>query len=484
MSSSVTLRDESNIITYGVLYRYFKFNERDTTLYEEINAGLVMYRTTTYIFLLNPIILSQLHQLHYNTVYTSTIIASTVATLISAVFGNLPFVYTPGLGLSIYVSTLTHFHTHTVLASILLCGTILLLLSMCSINEYISYFIPQHIKISTIIGISILLAIIACQQIGILQTTNANDIILSNHIDYQNPDLYYSFATLILMCVLLHYDFTSYVLISITLSTIVYFIVIYNPLPLIPFSLPHIDTYINDVLMNINVGTDGVILVCTLLVVCLTDLSAVVHGLGMEAGFGTSSGHIENENYSYIATAIGTIIASLLGCTPIIAAVESASGITSGGKTGVSAIITSICYVLSLFLLPLIEVIPLSITSTALIMTAALMMYQLQSIDWYSPGVALSAFLVIILIPLTQSISFGILIGLIVHIIVHVATRWSRTNDDANIAWNEEPEYHHQHTTLDRSISLPVSYRTIGEELSAHHSTKYGSTIEHGEEKV
>lgn len=487
------ITDHHSVQRPSMLDSYFKLTERNTITRNEINAGIVNYLSTLYILIINPAILSHIKHIHYSTAYTATVLSCIIPTFISGLIGNLPFVYTPALGLTVYITyTITHtLDTYTILLSTLLCGLLVLIFALCNLNELLSNCIPQHIKVSTIIGISLLLSLIGLELCGLLHVNKHNHIVITSDVDWTNENLYIVFGTLILACTLMHYKYIGYISVSVIISTMLYWLFIEKPDFNQPYNIvPDIQAYIHNMLHHSDwTALYTYIVTLSLFTVCLVDVAGCLHTLGYEANLNIQSiDHIDNEYIVYFAVSIGCIVASIFGCTPVILAVESSAGIKSQGRTGISALITCALYTMSLFITPIVVNIPIQITSIALIITGATMMYQLANINWQSISICISSFLTIILIPLTQSIALGICIGWLTYCILYVTTGQIYSSNNNGYASDidmltDEPEFHIQHTALHRQLTAPTAYRTIKPDqtplpISIPPAARYGATVD------
>ncbi|GBG33718.1 Guanine/hypoxanthine permease pbuG [Hondaea fermentalgiana] len=430
----------------GWLERTFKLRERGTNARAEFRAGTATFLTMAYILLLNAEILGKPHTgLEPTDVVIGTAVSSALGSFIVGYFANLPFGLAPGLGLSAYLSygliKGKGIPWEGALTSAFLTGAIMTVLAVTHMSNLAMRFIPVTIKIATVIGMGLLLTFIGMQTIDLVVAASDDSLVKLGPLD--RPELWISLGGLLLQATLTHHQIRGGVVIGIMVVTLIMW-AITNQWPTRIVELPiekspafKEATRFDLISDDPGVYTPGVL---AFLLVGVFDVSGVMFGLAHLAGLHREedNGHVTvpKSEWVFFAAGVSTMVAAVLGCSPIIVHIESAAGIKEGGRTGLTACVVSGWFLMSLFFAPLLGSIPQEATAPVVILIGASMMGQASEIDWKQMRIAVPAFLTLSVMPFTFSIPNGIAFGLASNLILHFTCRkWfadEPDNDDVD----------------------------------------------------
>jgi len=402
----------------GGLARFFKFNERGTTLGTEINAGITTFMTMAYILAVNPQILADAG-MDAGAVFTATALSSFIAILIMALYANLPFALAPGMGLNAFfaytVVLKMGYPWQFALAAVLVEGIIFIILSFFNVREAIIDSIPMDIKRAISVGIGLFIAFIGLINAGIIVQ---GDGVLIGLGDLGTNTAIVALLGILITAVLLSYKVKGAILIGILASTLIGFplgVTVWNGIFSMPPSLtPTFMQFDFSQFFSI----EFLVVVFTFLMIDMFDTVGTLVGVSTKAGMLDEEGRVPKAKQALLADAIGTTVGAILGTSTVTTYVESASGVNEGGRTGMTALTTGILFLLALFFAPLFLMIPGAATAPALIVVGAMMMSPVLEIDFNDMSNAIPSFLTIIMMPLAYSISEGIAFGMISFVLI------------------------------------------------------------------
>ena len=398
--------------------KLFQLKEHGTTVKQEIIAGVTTFLTMAYIIFVNPSILS-MTGMDKGALITVTCLASAIGTAITAFWVNAPLAMAPGMGLNAFFTfTLVLGNGATweqALGVVFISGVIFLALTFSGLREKIIDAIPAEIRLAVGAGIGLFIAFIGMQGMGLIVSNPATVVALGKF----NLNVVLGLVGFAIMGFLEMKKVKGGILIGIVATTVLGIIFGAVQLPSQIISMPPSPAPIAlklDVLGAIKPIFLGSIFSFMFvdLFVSLGTIMACAH----EAEMIDEKGKIKNVSKILEADAIATVIGSLLGTSTTTTFVESASGIAVGGRTGLTALTTAVLFAISLFFSPIIGVVPAFATAPALILVGVYMFKNLLDIDFHNIEVAIPCFLIIIMMPLTYSISIGISFGFISYILV------------------------------------------------------------------
>lgn len=412
---------------------FFRLHENGTTVKQELLAGLTTFSTMAYILAVNPMILSKTG-MDFNALITATALAAAIGTLVMGLYAKLPVGLAPGMGLNAFFAyTIVlgmGYSWQFALTAVFLEGIIFIFLSLFHIREAIIHSIPENLKHAISVGIGLLIALIGMANAGIIETGmrhvgdgKLDGVILKiGQITSAGPLI--ALVGLIVSAVLMYKKVNAALLLGILFATLAGI-----PLGLTIWpdhgimSLPPSISPIAFQLEFDKIFTmDMVVILFTLLMVNLFDTVGTLIGLCNKAGLLDAQGRIPRAKQALFADAVGTTAGALLGTSVVTAYVESASGIASGGRTGLTAVTVAGMFLLALFFAPLFAMIPAAATAPALIIVGMLMMGAVVKINFEDVTEAIPAFLAIVMMPYTYSIAEGIVFGMLSYVLLKVFT--------------------------------------------------------------
>lgn len=400
--------------------KLFHLKEHGTNIKQEIIAGGTTFLTMAYIIFVNPSVLS-MTGMDKGALITVTCLAASIGTAITAFWVNAPLAMAPGMGLNAFFTfTLVLGNGATwqqALGVVFISGIIFLALTFSGLREKIIEAIPSSIRLATGAGIGLFIAFIGMQGMGLIVSNPATIVGLGKF----NTSVVLGLIGLAIMGFLEIRKVRGGILIGIIITTLLGVIFGVVNLPTNIVSMPPSPAPIAlklDILGAIKPMFLGSIF--SFMFVDLFDSLGTIMACAHEAQMIDKKGKIKNVSKILEADAMATVIGSLLGTSTTTTFVESASGIAVGGRTGLTALTASILFAFSLFFSPIIGIVPAFATAPALILVGVYMFKNLLDIDFHNIEVAIPCFLIIILMPLTYSISLGISFGFISYILVCV----------------------------------------------------------------
>ena len=410
----------------GFLDRFFKLREKNTTVKTEVLAGLTTFIALAYIIFVNPNILSEAG-IPKEAAIASTIWIAALSTMVMGVFANYPVALAPGMGLNAffayYVCGTLGLHWTVALGAVFFSGVLFLILTISHIRQAIINAVPQNLRVAIGVGIGLFIAFIGLKGTGLIIPDKATFIGLG-HVT--NPTTLLSLFGLVLTGALMARNIQGSILIGIVATTVLSMVLGYSPVPhtigdVISTSLPHMGETFGqlDIAGAWNYGIVSIIFTFT--VVELFDNMGTLIGLTSKAKLIKPNGEIENLDRALTTDAVGTICSSIFGTSTVTSYIESAAGIAAGGKTGLTAVTVSICFLIALLFAPLVGLVPGFATAPPLILVGALMMSEVGKINFVDFSDGLPAFLTIIMMPLTGSIANGFAFGFVSYVFMKTA---------------------------------------------------------------
>ena len=396
-----------------MLDQYFKLTENGTSVRTEIIAGVTTFLTLAYIMFVNPSILAETGMDH-GAVFVATCLAAAVGTMIMGVVANYPVAVAPGMGLNAYFAfgvVLGMGHSWQVgLGAVFLSGIIFVILSILPVREWIINAIPDSMKRAISAGIGLFLAIIALKNAGWVVDHPATLVTLG---DVSAPPALLSAAGFILIAVLFARRIPGAIIIAILLVTGIGIALGVTPSGGIISMPPSLaPTFMQmDIVGALNIGLISIIF--AFLFVDLFDTAGTLVGLAHRGNLLDANGKLPRLRRALLADSSATVVGAALGTSTTTSYIESASGINAGGRTGLTAVVIALLFLISLFLSPLAATIPAYATAPALLFVACVMTRGLSEIDWEDVTEVVPAVITAISMPLTFSIATGLGLGFI-----------------------------------------------------------------------
>lgn len=429
----------------NTLEKIFHLKENNTDFKTEVIAGITTFMTMAYILAVNPNILSEAG-MDRGAIFTATALSAFIATCVMALLANYPFVLAPGMGLNAYFTYTVvmgmGFTWQEALAAVFVEGIIFIILSLTSIREAIFNAIPMNLKHAVSVGIGLYIAFIGLQNAHVVVDSSTLVTLFSfkNSVEagtFSTEGITVLLAligiliTAILMVKEVKGNILWGILITWGLGIICQFTGLYTPsadagwYSLLPdfsngISIPSMAPTFLAMDFSKVFTSDFVVIMFAFLFVDLFDTLGTLIGVAAKAELLDENGKLPRIKGALLADAVGTTAGAVMGTSTVTTFVESAAGATEGGKTGLTAIVAAILFGLSLFLSPIFLAIPSFATTPALVLVGYLMMTSITKINFSDYTDAIPAFIAIIAMPFTYSISEGIAMGIISHVIIKV----------------------------------------------------------------
>lgn len=404
-----------------MLKRLFGYDAQKTSVRTEIFAGLTSFLTMSYILAVNPSIFGALGAMPPGAVFTTTALVGIISTLLVAFIAKMPFGIAPGMGPNaFFVFTIClgmGYSWQFALTAVFLEGIILLFLTLSNLREALVEAIPQVIKQSITIGIGLFIAFVGLQNAGIVISNDSTMVTLGNITEGSGL---LALIGLSMTSILVILNIKGGMLIGILATTLIGIpmgLTEYQGLISMPQSIDPILFRMEwDKIMSI----DMLVAVLSFLCLDLFSLTGSALGVCLKGGFADAQGNVPGIKRLFLADSIGTIFSGLLGTSAACTFIESSSGVAQGGRSGLTAFVIAICFVMALFFSPLFLAIPAAATSPVLIIVGLMMFSSVRELPLNDMSEAIPAFITIITMPLTYSIADGILLGVISYVVLNL----------------------------------------------------------------
>jgi AGZA family xanthine/uracil permease-like MFS transporter len=413
----------------GFLDRYFGLTAHGTNVRTEAVAGLTTFLTMVYIIFVNPAILSKAG-MDYGAVFVATCLAAAIATFIMGLYANYPIALAPGMGLNAFFAftlVLTYKYTfQQALAFVLISGLIFVLISVTKLREYVINAIPMNLKFAVSAGVGLFLGIIALQSAGVVVSHPATLITLGN---LTKPASILFILGFVIIAALNSRNVLGGTLIGIlvvALAGLPFGIAEFKGIVSMPPSIA--PTFMQFDFSRVFEAT-AIVVIFTLLFIDLFDTAGTLIGVAHRGGLLDKDGKLERMPQALLADSTATVVGAGLGTSNTTSYIESAAGVAAGGRTGLTAVVVGLLFLLALFFSPLAGMIPAYASAAALLYVACVMTRGLAEINWedmteYAPAVVAA-----IAMPLTYSIATGIGLGFITYALVKaLAGRWQEVS--------------------------------------------------------
>ena len=405
-----------------------RLREEKTTFRRELLAGVTTFMTMAYIIAVNPMILGDPRlpphaRMPIEGVMTATCLASAIACIIMGVVARYPFALAPGMGINAYFAYVVavKYGYRVALGAVFLAGVVFLILTFVRVRQLIIDSIPPVLKHSVAAGIGLFIAFIGFQNAGLVAKSDATMV---TSFGVLSKPLLVALFGLALTVALFALRVRGAILIGIVAATVLaFFLGIAKP-PEGIIARPKFEGFGQlDVRGALGVGLLEVIF--AFLFVGMFDAVGTVVGLADRAGY-LRDGKFPRATQVLAADATGTIVGSILGTSTVTSYIESAAGIEEGGRTGLTAIVVGVLFLVAMFFAPIVKIIPPQATAPALIVVGAMMISCIKDISWNDPTEMIPAFLVMAAMPFFYSIAQGIAMGFIFYPIAKVAAGKAR----------------------------------------------------------
>ncbi|MCF2684199.1 NCS2 family permease, partial [Faecalicatena contorta] len=434
-----------------MLEKFFKLSENGTDVKTEVLAGITTFMTMAYILAVNPSILAAAG-MDQGAVFTATALASLVGTLMMALLANYPFALAPGMGLNAYFAYTVvlgmGYKWEVALTAVFVEGIVFIILSLTNVREAIFNAIPKNLKAAVSVGIGLFIAFIGLQNANIVigGATLVELFSLEGYNSVNGVEAAFNNVGITVLLAVIGVVITGIlviknikgnilwgILITWALGIICQFAGIYVPNPELGFysllpdfsnglAIPSIAPVFAKLDFSGVFSLNFVVVIFAFLFVDMFDTIGTLIGVSAKADMLDEEGRLPHIKGALLADAIATTAGAVFGTTTTTTYVESASGVTEGGRTGLTAITTAILFGLALFLSPIFLAIPSFATAPALIVVGFYMLTNVSNIDFGDLAEALPCYICIIAMPFFYSISEGISMGVISYVVLNLIT--------------------------------------------------------------
>ena len=404
-----------------MLKKLFGFDSTKTTVRTEIVAGITTFLTMSYILAVNPTMFGELDGMPIGSVFTSTALAAIVGCLAMAFVGKLPFGLAPGMGLNAFfvysVCMGMGYSWQFALTAVLIEGVIFIVLTLTNLREAIVNAIPMSLRSAIGAGIGLFIAFIGLKSAGVVVQDSATLVTLG---DVTSGSALLAFIGLVITGFMYSRNVPGAILLGIIVTMIIGIplgVTEFKGIVSTPESIaPIFCQFEFDQIFSV----DMLVVVFTFFFIDMFDTVGTLVGVCTKAKMMDENGNIYRVKQAFMADSIATTLGAVLGTSTTTTYVESAAGVAQGGRSGLTALVVGGCFVIAMFFSPLFLSIPSAATAPALIIVGLLMVEQIKNIDFDDFSESLPAFVCMIMMPLTYSISNGILIGMITYVLMNV----------------------------------------------------------------
>ena len=434
-----------------MLEKMFKLRQNGTDVKTEVLAGITTFMTMAYILAVNPSIMAEAG-MDQGAVFTATAVAALVGTLLMALFANYPFALAPGMGLNAYFAYTVvlgmGYSWETALTAVFVEGIVFIVLSLTNVREAIFNAIPKNLKAAVSVGIGLFIAFIGLQNAKIviggstlLQLFSVEEYNNVNGVEASFNDVGITVLLAIIGILVTGYlvikqmkgNILWGILITWILGIICQFAGIYVPNPELGFygllpdfsnglSVPSIAPVFGKLDFSGIFSLNFIVVIFAFLFVDMFDTIGTLIGVSSKANMLDKDGKLPNIKGALMADAVATTVGAVMGTSTTTTFVESASGVSEGGRTGLTAVTTAILFGLSLFLSPIFLAIPSFATAPALVVVGFYMLTNVTNIDFNDISEALPCYICIGAMPFFYSISEGISMGVISYVVLNLLT--------------------------------------------------------------
>lgn len=409
---------------------FFKLREHGTSVGREIMAGATTFAAMAYILVVNPQIMA-IAGIDQGASFVATCLAAALSCLLMGLYANWPVGLAPGMGLNaLFAYTIVGdlgYPWQTALGAVFIAGVLFVIISTTHIRAWIIMSIPDDLKIGMTAGVGLFIGIIGLQNGGIIADHPATLVTMGDFSQIPTALAALSFLLVAVLSARLAAGGLILGILIVTLLGILLGEVTYQGVISAPPSIAPLVGQI-DIKAALNVSLVSVIF--SILIVNLFDTTGTLVGVASNAGLVDENGDYKNFSRALKADSTSSVLGALLGNSPVTSYVESAAGVAAGGRTGLTACVVGVFFLLAIFFAPLAMMIPSFAVSGALIYVALLMCSGLGRLSWDNPVVLIPALLIMIMIPLTFSIADGIGIGFISYVALSLLA-----SEERKVSW-------------------------------------------------
>ena len=402
------------------LDNFFKTKAHNTDVQTEIVAGITTFITMAYIIFVNPQMMAQTGMDH-GAIFVGTCLAAALACLFMGLFANWPVGLAPGMGLNAFFTYTVvgemGYAWETALGAVFIAGVLFFIMSITPLRRWMLDSIPLNLRVAMGAGVGLFIGFIGLKNGGIIISDGATFLSLG---DFTNSSTLLAGLGFLLIAILSIRKIPGAIIIGIltvTFLSIILNLVEFDGIFALPPDVTPVFLEL-DIFGALDIAMISVIV--SFLFVNLFDTAGTLFGVASRANFFNETGNIRNMDKALKADSSSSIFGSFFGCAPVTSYVESSAGIETGGRTGLTAVVIGILFLLATFLSPFAATVPAYATSGALIYVAILMLSGMEKLNWDDQSELLPALVMVVMIPLTFSIANGIALGFLAYVSIKV----------------------------------------------------------------
>ena len=413
--------------------KFFKLNEKGSNVKTELIAGLTTFLAMAYILGVNPAVLADAG-MDKASVFLATAISAGVASIIMGLVANYPVALASGMGVNaLFAYTICGqmgLSWAAALSAVFISGVIFILISVTGVRKAIINAIPVQLKLAIGAGIGFFIAFVGLKNAGIIVASPSTFVTIGNLTD---PTVLLAIVGLLITIALVIKNVPAAVFVGMVITAVIGIILGFMGMAGMPTLPEHFISFdfelqaagacfsgISELFAN---PFQAFVVIFSFLFVDFFDTAGTLVAIGNRIGLINDKGELENAEQALLADAVGTVFGAVLGTSTVTSFVESSSGVGVGGRTGLTACTSGVCFLLAVFLSPLIlSTVTNAVTAPALIVVGFMMMQQVVNIDWQNLEDAVPAFICITMMGFAYSISEGISFGIISYVVLHVLT--------------------------------------------------------------
>lgn len=396
---------------------FFKLEKNGTTVKTELTAGFTTFLTMMYIVPVNAIIMSKTG-MPMEALITATALITIFSSILNGLWANTPIAMSVGMGLNAYFTfglvLGMKVPWQTALGVVFLSGLLFLILSLTPLRVWIMKSVPHDLRRAISAGIGSFIAFIGLKSMGMVI---ANPAVLVGVGNFKNPSVLLGVLGLVLVFAFYSWKLKGAFILAVVTTAVVAWVVGIAPYPTEFFSMP---ASVSPIALELDIKSALTLslfpVIITFLITDLFDSLGTLAGVGYRAGLFKDDGKELQKTLEI--DALASTMCAVVGVSTTTAFIESAAGVEEGGRTGLTAVVTGLCFILTLFMMPLFKAIPENAIYPVLVMVGVLMFGELSHINFKDTAIAVSTFLIVIMMPLTFSITNGLAFGLISYVLI------------------------------------------------------------------
>mgnify|MGYP003309656483 FL=1 len=404
----------------AALEAFFDTKTHNTTIQTEIVAGITTFITMAYIIFVNPQMMAQ-SGMDHGAIFVGTCLAAAFACLFMGLYANWPVGLAPGMGLNAFFTYTVvgemGYSWETALGAVFIAGILFFIMSVTPLRRWMLDSIPLNLRIAMGAGVGLFIGFIGLKNGGIIVSNGATFLSLG---DFTSSSTLLAGLGFLLIAILSIRKVPGAIIIGIlavTFISVILNLVQFEGIFALPPDITPVFLEL-DILGALDVAMISVIV--SFLFVNLFDTAGTLFGVASRANLLEESGNIRNMDKALKADSSSSVFGSFFGCAPVTSYVESSAGIEAGGRTGITAVVVGILFLLAAFLSPFAAAVPAYATAGALIYVAILMLSGMEKLNWEDQSELLPALVMVVMIPLTFSIANGIALGFLAYVSIKV----------------------------------------------------------------